>query len=137
MLSIIDKFLIFSIVILNYFKMKNFLFCLLFFPLFSFASFPIETEFQSSDTIIRNGKIYVDVGVDSLSKYPVEKETLTEYRARLKKQFNQENSSNNTANEKKPVDWTKIIIIFLVIGAVMSYILMKLMFDSINSSSWW
>ncbi|MDC1063563.1 hypothetical protein OAQ16_03880 [Flavobacteriales bacterium] len=117
--------------------MKNFLFCLLFFPLFSFASFPIETDFQSLDTIIRNGKIYVDVGVDSLSKYPVEKETLTEYRARLKKQFNQENSSNNTANEKKPVDWTKIIIIFLVIGAVMSYILMKLMFDSINSSSWW
>ena len=117
--------------------MKNFLFCLLFFPLFSFASFPIETDFQSLDTIIRNGKIYVDVGVDSLSKYPVEKETLTEYRARLKKQFNQENSSNNTANEKKSVDWTKIIIIFLVIGAVMSYILMKLMLDSINSSSWW
>ena len=117
--------------------MKNFVFIFLFTPLFSFASFPIKLDFPSSDTIIRNGKIYVDVGVDSLSKYPVEKETLTEYRARLKKQFNQENSSNNTANEKKSVDWTKIIIIFLVIGAVMSYILMKLMFDSINSSSWW
>ena len=117
--------------------MKNFLFCLLFFPLFSFASFPIEIDFQSSDTIIRNGKIYVDIGIDSLSKYPVEKETLTEYRERLKRQFNQENSKLNTAYEKKPVDWTKIIIIFLVIGALMSYILMKLFFDSINSSSWW
>ena len=117
--------------------MKNFVFIFLFLPLFSFASFPINLNFLSSDTIIRNGKIYVDIGVDSLSKYPVEKETLTEYRERLKRQLNQENSSSNTVYEKKPVDWTKIIIIFLVIGAVMSYVLMKLMFDSINSSSWW
>jgi hypothetical protein len=117
--------------------MKNFVFIFLFLPLFSFASFPINLNFLSSDTIIRNGKIYVDIGVDSLSKYPVEKETLTEYRERLKNQLNQEKFRSNTVYEKKPVDWTKIIIIFLVIGAIMSYILMKLMFDSINSSSWW
>ena len=53
--------------------MKTFVFIFFFLPLFSFASFPINLNFLSSDTLIRNGKIYVDVGVDSLSKYPVEK----------------------------------------------------------------
>ena len=48
--------------------MKNFLFCLLLFPLFSFASFPIELDFQSSDTIIRNGKIYVDGNSKNLTE---------------------------------------------------------------------
>ena len=137
MLSIIDKFLIFSIVILNYLKMKNFLFCLLFFPLFGFASFPIETDFQSSDTIIKNGKIYVDVGVDSLSKYPVEKETLTEYRARLKKQLNQKNSNNNTVSSKTSVNWTSVIITLLVLGALLSYLLGRALFSTVESSSWW
>ena len=80
--------------------MKNFLFCLLFFPLSSFASFPIEIDFQLSDTIIRNGKIFVDIGADSLQKYPFEKETLTEYRSRLKYQLNHENSNNKVSSNK-------------------------------------
>ena len=117
--------------------MKNFLFCLLFFPLFSFASFPIEIDFQSSDTIIRNGKIYVDVGVDSLSKYPVEKETLTEYRARLKKQLNQQNSNNNTVSSKTSVNWTSVIITLLVLGALLSYLFARAVFSTVESSSWW
>ena len=117
--------------------MKNFLFCLLFFPLFSFASFPIETDFQSLDTIIRNGKIYVDVGVDSLSKYPVEKETLTEYRARLKKQLNQQNSNNNTVSSKTSVNWTSVIITLLVLGALLSYLFARAVFSTVESSSWW
>jgi hypothetical protein len=117
--------------------MKNFLFCLLFFPLFSFASFPIKLDFQSSDTIIRNGKIYVDVGVDSLSKYPVEKETLTEYRARLKKQLNQQNSNNNTVSSKTPINWTSVIITLLVLGALLSYLFARAVFSTVESSSWW
>ena len=117
--------------------MKNFLFCLLFFPLFGFASFPIEFAFQSSDTIIRNGKIYVDVGVDSLSKYPVEKETLTEYRARLKKQLNQQNSNNNTVSSKTSVNWTSVIITLLVLGALLSYLFARAVFSTVESSSWW
>ena len=38
--------------------MKNFIFIFLFTPLISFASFPIKLDFPSSDTIIKNGKIY-------------------------------------------------------------------------------
>ena len=117
--------------------MKNFLFCLPFFPLFSFASFPIEIDFQSSDTIIRNGKIYVDVGVDSLSKYPVEKETLTEYRERLKNQLNQEKSSNKRVSTKTSFNWTSVIITLLVLGALLSYLLIRAFFNTVESSSWW
>ena len=117
--------------------MKNFVFIFLFTPLISFASFPIKLDFQSSDTIIRNGKIYVDVGVDSLSKYPVEKETLTEYRARLKKQLNQQNSNNNKVSSKTSVNWTSVIITLLVIGALLSYLFARAVFSTVESSSWW
>ena len=103
-----------------------------------FASFPIASEFQLNDTIILNGKIYIDVAVDSLSKYPIKKETLTEYRERLKTQnLHQENSNKNTGDVKKPVDWTKILIILLLLAAILSYIMMKLFFDTMSSSSWW
>jgi len=118
--------------------MKNlFIFCSLI-PILTFASFPIASEFQLNDTIILNGKIYIDVAVDSSSNYPIEKETLTEYRERLKKQnLHQENSNKSTRDVKKPVDWTKILIILLLLGAILSYILMKLFFDTMSSSSWW
>ena len=114
--------------------MKNFLFCLLFFPLFSFASFPIKLDFQSSDTIIRNGKIYVDIGVDSLSKYPVEKETLTEYRARLKKQLNQQNSNNNTLSSKTSVNWTTVIIFWLILGALFAFMILRWISNTFSGS---
>jgi len=114
--------------------MKNFLFCLLFFPLFSFASFPIKLDFQSSDTIIRNGKIYVDVGVDSLSKYPVEKETLTEYRARLKKQLNQQNSNNNTLSSKTSVNWTTVIMFWLILGALFAFMILRWISNTFSGS---
>ena len=117
--------------------MKNYVFIFLFTPLLSFASFPIKLDFHSSDTIIRNGKIYVDVGVDSLSKYPVEKETLTEYRARLKKQLNQQNSNNNTVSSKTSVNWTSVIITLLVLGALLSYLFARAVFSTVESSSWW
>ena len=114
--------------------MRNFLFCLLFFPLFSFASFPIKLDFQSSDTIIRNGKIYVDIGVDSLSKYPVEKETLTEYRARLKKQLNQQNSNNNTLSSKISVNWTTVIMFLLILGAIFVFMILRWISNTFSGS---
>ena len=117
--------------------MKNFVFIFLFLPLFSFASFPINLNFLSSDTIIRNGKIYVDIGVDSLSKYPVEKETLTEYRERLKNQLNQEKSNHKRGSSKTSVNWTSVIITLLVLGALLSYLLGRALFNTVESSSWW
>ena len=107
---------------------------LTFFPLFSFASFPIKLDFQSSDTIIRNGKIYVDVGVDSLSKYPVEKETLTEFRARFKKQLNQENSNNNTLSSKTSINWTTVIIFLLILGALFALMILRWISNTFSGS---
>ena len=117
--------------------MKSFILFLLFLPLFSFASFPIKLDFLLADTITRDGKIYVDIGVDSLSKFPIEKETLTEYRERLKNQLNQENSNNNTLTRKTSVNWTTIIITLLVLGALLSYLLGRALFNTVESSSWW
>ena len=107
---------------------------MLFFPLFGFASFPIEFAFQSSDTIIRNGKIYVDVGVDSLSKYPVEQETLTEYRERLKTQLNQENSNNNSVSSKTSVNWTTVIMFLLILGALFVFMILRWISNTFNNS---
>ena len=114
--------------------MKIFLFYLLFFPLFSFASFPIEIDLQPSDTIIRNGKIYVDVGIDSLSKYPVEKETLTEYRERLKTQLYQENSNNNSVSSKTSVNWTTVIMFLLILGALFAFMILRWISNTFNNS---
>jgi len=60
---------------------------IIFFPIFCFASFPIQEDIRFIDTVLVNEKAYEAVVVDSTSKYPLEKETLTEYRARLKKQL--------------------------------------------------
>jgi hypothetical protein len=117
--------------------MKTFVFIFFFLPLFSFASFPINLNFLSSDTIIRNGKIYVDIGVDSLSKHPLEKETLTEYRERLKNQLNQEKSNHKRGSSKTSVNWTSVIITLLVLGALLSYLLGRAFFNTVESSSWW
>ena len=114
--------------------MKNFVFIFLFTPLLSFASFPIKLDFLSSDTIIRNGKIYVDIGVDSLSKYPVEKETLTEYRARLKKQLNQQNSNNNKVSSKTSVNWTSVILFLLILAAIFSFIIIRWISNTFSNS---
>jgi hypothetical protein len=57
------------------------------FPMFCFASFPIQENIQFIDTVLVNEKLNEAVVVYSTSKYPLEKETLTEYRARLKKQL--------------------------------------------------
>ena len=101
---------------------------------FDDQSYLIEFAFQSSDTIIRNGKIYVDVGVDSLSKYPVEKETLTEYRARLKKQLNQQNSNKNTVSSKTSVNWTSVIIFLLILAAIFSLIILRWISNTFSNS---
>jgi hypothetical protein len=85
-------------------KFKNSLFVLLFFPFFCFPSFPIISSVQINDTII-NSETSVKIEVDSLSKYPLEKETLAEYKQRLKKIMN---------SNKKPISKKKIIKIILL-----------------------
>ena len=96
--------------------MKKVLFFILFIPMFSFASFPVKEDFQLIDTIIINGKKYIGVGVDSTSNYPIEKETLAEYRARLKNQ--------NINYVKKPINLGRIILIVSVLALVLGYLLL-------------
>ena len=56
--------------------MKKILLLFFCFPLFCFASFPVKEDFQLIDTVIINGKIYIDIGVDSTSNYPLKKRKL-------------------------------------------------------------
>ena len=80
------------------------------FPMFCFASFPIQENIQFIDTVLVNEKLNEAVVVDSTSKYPLEKETLTEYRARLKKQL-----YSSSSEEKKLPLLTKVFLIVLII----------------------
>ena len=94
---------------MNFFKVL-----IIFFPIFCFASFPIQDDIQFSDTILVNEKAYETVVVDSTSKYPLEKETLAEYRKRLKKQL-----YSSSSKELKIPLITKVFIIIIIIIVVL------------------
>ncbi len=98
--------------------MKKILFLFFCFPLFCFASFPVQEDFQLIDNVIINEKIYIDEGVDSTSNYPLEKETLSEYRERLK------NQKITKVSVKKSIDWTRVITVFLVLVAIVLIVYM-------------
>ena len=106
--------------------MKRVLFFLFCFPFFCFASFPVQEGLHSIDTVIINGNMYVDLGVDSLSKYPLEKESLADYRKRLKKQ----NIINSQNSIKTPVTFWQII---LFVGIIFLLIFILYMVSWINS----
>ena len=90
--------------------MKLFVTTLFFcFPLFLLASFPIS---HNVDTIVVEGKMYRSIGVDSLAKYPLKKETLSEYRARLSKQGI---NGENIIKERKPITFWQILGIIAII----------------------
>lgn len=79
------------------------------FPLFLLASFPIS---HNVDTIVVKGKMYKSIGVDSLAKYPLEKESLSEYRARLSKQSL---NGENIIKDRKPLTFWQILGIIAII----------------------
>ena len=106
--------------------MKIVLFFFFCFPFFCFASFPVQEDFYSIDTVIINGNMYVDLGVDSLSKYPLEKESLADYRERLKKQ----NIINSQNTIKTPITFWQIV---LVIGIIFLIFFILLMVSWVNS----
>jgi hypothetical protein len=90
--------------------MKLFVTTLFFcFPLFLLASFPIS---HNVDTIVIDGKMYRSIGVDSLAKYPLEKESLSEYRLRLSKQGI---NGENIIKERKPITFWQILGIIAII----------------------
>ena len=96
-------------------------------PFFCFPSFPIISSVQINDTII-NSETSVKIEVDSLSKYPLEKETLAEYKQRLKKVMNSNNSSST--------NWKKVRIILLsIVGLFVSIVIYSLITFDISGSS--
>ena len=98
--------------------------------MFCFASFPIKEDIQFIDTVLVNEKIYEDIAVESTSKYPLEKETLTEYRKRLKKQL-----YSSSSEEKKLPLLTKVFLIVLIIIVLILIIAMVSSNDTIPSRS--
>ena len=103
---------------------------IIFFPIFCFASFPIQEEIRFIDTVLVNEKAYKAVVVDSTSKYPLEKETLTEYRTRLKKQL-----YSSSSEEKKLPLLTKVFLIVLIIIVLILIIAMVASNDTSTSRS--
>ena len=90
--------------------MKLFVTTLFFcFPLFLLASFPIS---HNVDTIVVDGKMYRSIGIDSLAKYPLEKESLSEYRLRLSKQGI---NGENIIKDRKPLTFWQILGIIAII----------------------
>ena len=99
---------------------------IIFFPMFCFASFPIQEDIRFIDTVLVNEAVVVD----STSKYPLEKETLTEYRARLKKQL-----YSSSSEEKKLPLLTKVFLIVLIIIVLILIIAMVASNDTSTSRS--
>ena len=87
------------------------------FPLFLLASFPIS---HNVDTIVIDGKMYRSIGVDSLAKYPLEKESLSEYRLRLSKQGI---NGENIIKERKPLTFWQILGIIAIIWLIANIVI--------------
>jgi hypothetical protein len=95
-----------------------------------FASFPVKNHIFL-DTIIENGKVYKEISVDSLYKFPLEGETLQEYKSRLKR--NQVVSKNLDLVKSKRQSWSfwqiigllaiiwLIICIFILMSALTEF----------------
>ncbi len=107
--------------------MKKILLFFFSFPLFLFASFPIS---HNVDTIVVNGKMYRSIGVDSLAKYPLEKESLSEYRIRLSKQGI---NGESLIKERKPLTFWQILGILAIIWIVGSIIATLQFIDTLSS----
>ena len=105
---------------------KQLLLIVLFLPFFAYSSFPIISSLQINDTII-NSENPVKTQVDSLSKYPIGNETLSEYKERLKR-----NGFGQSQN-KYPITWKRVVKIFFT-----SLLLLLLIFlwSFANSDGW-
>ena len=115
-------------------KLLLILLCFISLNTLTYASFPIKYDFQKSDTIIQND-------VDSLSNYPIQKETLAQYKERLKKHMNINSNTSkreaiwknfmdnnsNLSSKSNTIDWITLtfkVIIGLLIGFLIFIIIL-------------
>ncbi len=96
-------------------------------PFFASASFPIISSLQINDTII-NSENPVNIQVDSLSKYPIGNETLSEYKERLKR-----NGFEQSQN-KHPITWKRVVKIFFT-SLLLLLVIFSIAFFA-NSDGW-
>ena len=106
--------------------MRTIILILLVFPNFLFASFPI-IESVSNDTLEINGSQYKEVAIDSLYKYPLPGENITQYRDRLKRNNIKYPKNPNESSSLKP--WQ---IYLLIVIAVFSIIVISVFIQIIK-----
>ena len=94
--------------------MRNLIILIFLFPVSVFASFPVISDVQFNDTIIENGKIYKEVAVDSLYKYPLKNESMQDYRKRLKSRVKAE----SVRPPRTPLTFWQVIGILAIIWLV-------------------
>jgi len=95
--------------------MRTIFLILLVFPNFLFASFPIF-ESVSNDTLQINGSQYKEVAVDSLYKYPLLGENITQYRDRLKRNNIKYPKNPNESSSLKP--WQIYLLIIIAVFSI-------------------
>ncbi len=99
--------------------MRNLIILIFLFPVSVFASFPVISDVQFNDTIIENGKIYKEVAVDSLYKYPLKNESMQDYRKRLKsKGFVNGVKAESIRASRTPLTFWQVIGILAIIWLV-------------------
>ena len=99
--------------------MRNLIILIFLLPVSAFASFPVISDVQFNDTIIENGKIYKEVTVDSLYKYPLKNESMQDYRKRLKsKGFVNGVKAESFRTPRTPLTFWQVIGILAIIWLV-------------------
>lgn len=105
------------------------LFILMISPAVTFASFPVV---QINDTIVVDGKTYIDVGVDSLSIFKLPNENVKDYRARLlRNKALITNSPNHQKSVKTPITFWQIIGIIVILWVLILIVATVGFIDSI------
>ena len=64
--------------------------------------------------------MYRSIGIDSLAKYPLEKESLSEYRLRISKQGI---NGENIIKERKPITFWQILGIIAIIWLIANIVI--------------
>ena len=99
------------------------------FPFVTFASFPIS---QINDTIIVEGKSYIEAGLDSLSIFKLPNENIKDYRARLiRNKALITDHKNQQKTVKNPITFWQIIGIILILWLLISIIALATIVETI------
>jgi len=113
--------------------MRNLIILIFLLPVSAFASFPVISDVQFNDTIIENGKIYKEVAVDSLYKYPLKNESMQDYRKRLKsKGFVNGVKAESVRAPRTPLTFWQVIGILAIIYLLAMIVVLSTVLGEFN-----